>query len=162
MPQAIPFVLAATAIAGVGLSVYSTIKQSQAQKQIAEAQKRSEALQQSAMQLDNRRRRIEAIRQGQRARAQAVAAATNQGAAYGSGLQGGLAQITGAQNTQLQGLSESLQLGQQNFANNATLTDARASANEAQSFGSLGGALINSLGPIERLSGGFGTPKQSY
>lgn len=170
MPFAIPAVLAITAIAGVGLQAYGAAQSAKAadsqaryQQQIAADQQRQEALRQKQMELDARRRQLEIVRQAQRVRAQGLAAATAQGAQFGSGLAGGYGQISGYSNTNLLGVGQSLELGRQNFAITSDINAAKygyagASSSYAtgQGLSSLGGALIQSLGPIGNLSGGFG------
>lgn len=165
---AIPIITAASAVVGTGLSIYGAVKSSQAakeqagyQQQIAAAQQRQEALRQQQMELDARRRQLEAVRQAQRARAQGLAAATAQGAQFGSGLAGGYGQISGYSGTNLLGISQGLELGRANFAASSDISAARygyagASGDLAtgQGFSSLGGSIIQSLGPINSLFGG--------
>lgn len=168
LAPAIPAILAATAVAGVGLQIYGTAKaasaaksQNEYQTRIIADQQRQEALRQQAMELDNRRRQREAIRTAQKARAVAVAAAQNQtGNILGTGILGGEAQISGAENTNLLGLSQSLALGRANFDLSSSITNSRigyAQAGGQAAFGaglnSLGGGLVNSMGAIGRLSG---------
>lgn len=166
-------ILAAAAIGGLGLQAYGTAQssraaksQAQSQQNIADAQQRQEALRQKQMELDARRRQIESIRQAQRARSLALATANAQGAGQfgSSGLPGGFGQISGEQNTQLLGVNQALQLGRENFglsseisANRYAYAGASGDFATGQGLSSLGGALISSLGPIERLSGGFGS-----
>lgn len=173
----IPVILAATAIAGIGLQAYgqsqsisAAKKASQYNQQIAASQQRQEALRQQQMELDARRRQRESIRQAQRARAQALAAAQAQGANVvgASGLPGGYGQISGEMNTQLLGQAQALELGRENFAESANISGARygiASTQSQAAFGSglasLGGALIQSMGPIGNLAGGFGPSTKS-
>lgn len=173
MPQLVPVILAVSAIAGVASTAYGAVQQSKASKQrsqfeqqIAADQQRQEALRRQQMELDNRRKRIEAVRQQQRARAIALATATAQGAGEGgsSALPGAYGQIGGQTGNNLLGLSQSLALGRANFDLSADISSARygiASANSSyatgQGFSSLGGAIISSLGPISSLAGGFGT-----
>lgn len=166
-----PIILAATAVAGVGLQVYGTAKstsaakaQSQYQQQIAADQQRQEALRQKQMELDARRRQLEQVRNMQKARALALSNANAQGAQFGSGLPGGFGQISGEGNTQLLGVNQSLLLGRENFGLSADISSARygyagASGQYAtgQGLSSLGGGLISALGPISNLSGGFGS-----
>lgn len=164
-------ILGLTAAAGgLGLQAYGTsqsvsaAKQSaQYNQQIAASQQRQEALRQQQMELDARRRQRESIRQAQRARSIALAAANNQGAQFGSGLPGGFGQVSGEMNTQLLGVQQALQLGRENFGESQNISNARyglAGTQSQAAFGaglsSLGGALIQSMGQVERLSGGFG------
>ena len=185
-------VIAAAAVAGVGLSAYGAIagsqaaskaasaqsaayaQQSAAQQEITKKELEAEAVRKKAAELDARRRQLEIIRQGQRARAMSLTSATNQNAGLGSGLQGGYGQIAGQSGTQLLGVSQGLDLGNQLFGINAdisqqkiALAQAGGAANQASArygaesafasgLSSLGGALISNLGTIKSLSGGFG------
>lgn len=176
MPQLVPVILAVSAVAGIGLQVAGTAQaakaskqRSQYEQQIAADQQRQEALRRQQMELENSRRRVEAIRQQQRASALARATAENQGASFGSGLQGGFGQISGQTGTNLLGLSQSLALGRANFDINSDISSARygiASANSnyatGQGLSSLGGGIISSLGPIGNLAGGFYPGSSSY
>lgn len=163
-------IIAGAAIAGVGLAGAGYMQQKSAakeqakfqQQQIAEQQKQ-EAIRQRAMELDGRRRSLEAVRQQQRARALALATTTAQGASQGSGLMGAYGQISGQSNTNLLGIQQQLGFGREMFASNQLMSQARmgyadASSNYAAGAGlmSLGGAVISSLGPLSNLSGGFG------
>lgn len=167
MPQIVPIILAVSAVAGIGLQVAGTAQaakaskqRSQYEQQIAADQQRQEALRRQQMELENSRRRVEALRQQQRARSTALAAATNQGADFGTGLQGGYGQISGQTGGNLLGLSQSLALGRANFDINSDISSARygiassnSSYNTGQGLSSLGGGIISSLGPISSLSG---------
>jgi len=160
-----------SAIAGVGLSAASTIggisassSAAAANQQILADQQKQEALRRQQMELDAKRKSMEVLRNQQRARALALSNATSSGAQFGSGLQGGYGQIAGQTGTDLLNINQNLQFGRQNFDINADITSARMSLASAQSdasfygaLGSLGGTLINSMGPISRLAGGFGS-----
>src|SRR5882672_6919476 len=89
----------------------------QAQQGISRAQQniyadQSAINQQNLMQmkLNARRAQMEVLRNNQRARSMALSSATNQGAAFGSGLQGGLGQIQGMSNTNLLGINQNLKI----------------------------------------------------
>lgn len=72
----------------------------------AKASAKAEKARQRQMQLEAMRKRREIVREGVRARSEALSNATAQGAAEGSGLQGGYGQIAGTVN---RGLSANVQ-----------------------------------------------------
>ncbi len=163
---------AVIAAAGVGLTAYGGMQQSKiakqqagvSQQQFAEQQKQDE-MRRQAMELDARRKTLETVRNQQRARSAALAAASNQGAAAGSGLQGGYGQISGATNTGLLGISQNLELGNQMFDSNSfmsTLQQRNAALGgqmaTAKGWSSLGGSIFQASGQIGALSKGIGNP----
>lgn len=129
---------------------------------------------QQAMELAGRRQQMEIVRTAQRARAAAVQAGTNQGAQFGSGMAGGLAQVTDQSLFNLSGVNDALQTGRQIAGFNSNITQDRytaaglqgqmnvAQANEKSTlstdagYASLGGALLKSGPTIGALSKGFG------
>lgn len=94
----------------------------QLQKLITQDEMKQEGLRRQAMEIDASRNRIQVLRQAQQARAMGVAAAVNQGAFYGSGLQGGTAQVSGAAGFNLLGISQNLDMGRKNFDINADIS----------------------------------------
>jgi hypothetical protein len=162
--------IAGAAATGVGaITQMSAAKDSaNSNKQIAADQQRQEALRQQAMELDAKRRQVEFVRQQQRSRAASLTTATASGSEYGSGLEGAYGQSSGATNTNMLGVSQSLQLGQQNFGISKDITNARyslADAGASAAFGaglsSLGGALITSAGALGKIGQGFGSTASS-
>jgi len=155
------------AVAGIGLSGASAYqqskaaeKQSEAQQQMIAEQQKQEAIRQRAMELDAQRKQTENLRQVQRARALAVSTATNQGANLGSGLQGGLAQVSGQGNWNALGIQQGLGFGQEMFASNAALSQDKIAYAQAQGdaatwagLGSLGGTLISSASTLGNIGG---------
>lgn len=128
---------------GLGLQLWGANKQSSALKQeanianqeagvaqqqagvsinIAQNEQYIEGQKNQQMQLEGRRSQLENFRNTQRLRAQATAAAVNQGAQFGSGLQGGLGQITnkGAENAL--GINQGLAIGQNIFGFNQNIS----------------------------------------
>lgn len=144
------FTSMAISAAGLGLSIYGSTKAAKAQKAYINAQSDANANIEQArrrqMELDAHRRAKEIIRQGQRARALSLANATNQGAEFGSGIMGGIGQISGQMGTNLTGVSQNLALGRDIFDANATITQASATyaskAGRASYFHSLGSGLM--------------------
>lgn len=166
---------AVAAVAGAATSGYGAITQmnaakdsAEANRNIAAAQQRQEALRHQAMELDAKRKQTEFIRQQQRSRAFSLASATSGNAQEGSGLQGAYGQYSGVANNNLLGLSQSLQFGQQNFGisqditnNRYALADAGAQSAFGSGLSSLGGTLISSAGTLGKLGQGFGSASSS-
>ena len=117
---------------------------------------------QQAMEVSARRSNLQTVRNAQQAQAQATAAAVNQGAQFGSGLKGGLGEISSDANFNILGVNQAVQTGQQiNTYNNAISTDRMQIANlqgqEAtdQGIASLGGSIMKA-GPTLGALGNFG------
>ncbi len=166
-----PAVSSFIAVAAVGATAagsynqYSAAKKtSKANQAIADQEAQQEAIRKRAAELDAKRRQLEIVRNQQRARSLALSSATNQGAAAGSGLQGGYGQIAGDTGTNLLGVTQNLGLSSQIFDSNAAISQQRrniagysAQAAFGQGLSSLGGAVLNNLGTINSLSKGFGS-----
>lgn len=84
----------------------------------AKASEKAEKARQRMMQLEAMRKRRELVREGVVARATATSNASAQGAAEGSALQGGIAQITTQQNRNTTASFQDEQLGNKVFAAN--------------------------------------------
>ena len=154
------------AAVGLGISLFGSQKQagvSQQQAQvsagISQDEQQINVQKQQQMQLEGRRSQLQNFRNAQRMRANAQAAATNQGAAFGSGLQGGLAGVTNQEEQNTQGINQGMQISQNIFGINSDISNKRVQmaqlggeSAEAQGLSSLGGSLIKA-GPI---IGGFG------
>lgn len=126
--------------------------QSEAASRIAQHELQIEAQKYKAMELDAKRRNMEAIRINQRQRAAGLVAATSQGAGGGSGLQGGYGSASGALGTSLVNVFQNLEIGRTIFGINAQITNERQNiyasqgrAGEYATQGSLGSG-ISSLG----------------
>jgi hypothetical protein len=154
-------------IAGAGLSVYSALMGSSAAKQsanissqIAGVQEQENQQRQLAMQISARRQQTEIIRNTQRARAMSLTTASNQGAAFGSGLSGAQAGIQGQGAYNLQGVNQQLQVGNAIFGMDSQIDQykvqlAQLGGQEAtySGLGALGGALGRSAGPLGNMAG---------
>lgn len=149
-------------VVGLGLSIFGAIGASGKSKEIAEqdqkiaqAEQGINAQKQQQMLLDSQRKQLENIRNAQRLRAQATAAAVNQGANKGSGLQGGLAQISDQEDWNALGLDQNLQIGQNIFGLNNQISTAKIAKSRLtgematdQALMSLGGQLVGNSGTI--------------
>jgi len=175
-----PFTIA-LAVVGVGFSAFGASKQIEAskemknqQQEIVRQEQAAEAERKKQMELDARRKQMEIIRQQQRARSMALATATAQGAAQGSGLMGGYGQIGGVTGTNLLGVQQNLEIGRNLFGINQNIGNARINYAGAQAqygmgsgISSLGGAIISNLGTLSSLGksafyGGSGGGQLSY
>jgi hypothetical protein len=141
-------------LAGLGISLFGTEQGISAAKASAQASLNIAGLEQQVnaqkklvMQISARRQGMETIRETQLKQSQATAAATNQGAQFGSGLQGGLAGLSGMGNYNLQGVNQGLQIGNTIFGlddqiSAQKIAEAKAKSDAAtaagtQSFGSM-------------------------
>ncbi len=171
---------AGIAAVGLGMSLFGGASQASAAKEYAQqsfaVQKQISANEnlvndqrENALQLGARRSSLEQMRLAQRTQAQATAAATTQGAQFGSGLQGGLAQITGQGLFNQTGINQNTEISENIFGINRTISAEKLQLAQLQSqFGqtsatnqglsSLGGGLMQASGSIGRLSQGLGNP----
>lgn len=169
------YVGAAASAIGLGMSIFGGLSQSAIAKEqagvsadIATQEQGIKDQKQQAMELAGRRQQLEIIRNNQRARSMAENAAVNQGAQFGSGLQGGLAQITDQSEFNLVGVNSALETGR-NIAgyNNQISKDkiriAQLGGDSASAggFASLGGSIMKAGPTIGALSGGFGGKSSS-
>jgi len=122
------------------------------QQQQAKAAAKAERAREQQMNLDAMRKRRAALRESLLARQVALANATNQGAAAGSGLPGGYGQIQGIAGQNIQGITQDQQLGQQIFAANRQY----AAGGAMMGFGSMLGDMSGTIGRISGAGGGFG------
>ncbi|HYT43377.1 MAG TPA: hypothetical protein VEP90_13650 [Methylomirabilota bacterium] len=151
---------------GLGLSLWGSSQQSGIAKQQAEVsrdiatqEQGINAQRQQQMQLEARRSQLQNFRNAQRLRAQSTNAAVNQGAQFGSGLQGGLAGITDKETENAVGINQGMAISQNIFGLNNKISSDKAQlaslggdAATAAGYTSLGGSLIKA-GPT---LGGFG------
>lgn len=158
---------------GLGMSIFGGLDQSRIAKEqanvsmdVARQEQGINDQKQQAMELAGRRQQLEIIRNNQRARALAENNATNQGAQFGSGLQGGLAQVTDQSTFNLAGVNSALETGRNiaGFNNSISqdkirLAQLGGNAASAAGFASLGGSIMKAGPVVGALSGGFGGSK---
>ncbi len=133
---------------GTALGALGTGVQVVGQFKAQAAAKRAEALREQQMKLDATR---QIIREGIVARANAVSNATNQGAQGGSGLQGGIAQITSRANQGLVGVAQNEAIGSAMFDANADIASGQTLSSIGSGIGSLGSALVDNQQTIGKL-----------
>ncbi len=154
---------------GLGISAAGSIMGYTAQQKMVRAQtqasKKAENSRQQQMQLEAANQRRQSVREAIVARSMGLAAGTNAGAQYGSGVQAatGQAIAQGAQNQQVTNSSEIL--GSRVFSANRQYFNATQKGEAGMAFGqglsALGGALVNNSGTIDRLGTYFGSSKTS-
>lgn len=159
---------AAAGIAGLGLSIFGGSQKAKASAEIAGAQQQiagyemqQDEVRRQAMHLSARRQQIEVLRNQQRAQSLALQNATTQGGQFGSGLQGGLGQISGATQWNLSGIQSSLASGEQMFDLNRMIGGQRqriaaagGQAATASGISSIGSSLLGSVTGLGKIQGG--------
>lgn len=164
-----PISLALGAV-GLGMQIFGGFagaSNAKAQAAVAQDEAKQEIginnLKQQQMEIEAGRARTQQIRQAQQAQALATSRATSQGAQFGSGLQGGLAQITDQSLYNIEGINQGLEIGRgiNQFNNNISVDKMQMAALGGQAatdqgIASLGGALLKAGPTIGNLSKGFG------
>ncbi len=148
-------------LAGLGLSLFGGVKQADVSKQTAQLsagvaadEQQVQVQKQQQIQLEANRAQLQNFRNVQQARARSLESATNQGAQFGSGLQGGLASAADQGNVNALGISQNLEIGKNIFGIDTDISSKRiqmaqlgGEAATAQGYQSLGGAFLKA-GPI--------------
>lgn len=141
--------LTSLAVGGITAGIGASEKQkaakaaAQASAEYSAASQRAENLRRTQMELDAARKRRDIIRQTVVARSVAQSNANQSGALYGSGIQGGLAQISQEGNSQLVSMNQNLSIGEGLFDANADASAAQYAGNVAQVKAQEGAALFN-------------------
>jgi hypothetical protein len=104
---------------GAAVMAIGTVISGVAALQQAKSAQKAEQIRKRQMNLEAVRQKREIVRQGIRARAEALSTATAQGGAESSGLQGGYGQIAGQQNRALLANEQDRKLGNKMFSANA-------------------------------------------
>jgi len=158
--MALPLIMAA----GMAISAFGAYKSYEAAKETNAAQNRitsleqkTEAQRKQAMELDTRRKQLEAIRNQQKARAMALTTATSQGASQGSGLQGAYGQFSGDVGTDLLGLSQNLQMNRNIFDINSQISREKMSIADSSTKAAFGAGLSSLGGSIFSAGKSFGS-----
>lgn len=94
----------------------------QSSQNIAALEQQSNAIKFAQSKMQSRRAGLQEIRNAQVARSLSLSASTNQGASTGSGYKGGLGQISGEEFTNLLGISQNQQYGQQIYDVNQSIS----------------------------------------
>ena len=141
---------------GLALSAAGAVVQYTGAQAAASASQRSEALRKQQMDLDVMRRKREAIRQAQLARATGQAAATGQGVnSTDSSVVGSNSQQTSNQTGNLTALNQNAELGIGIFKANADQAAGQSTAALGGAIGSWGSGLINNAQTISKVGSSF-------
>jgi hypothetical protein len=123
------------------------------QSAAADAAADAEKLRKKQMNLDVMRRRREIIRESQVARGLALNNAASQGASEGSGIAGGLAQISATAASGQSALNQNLEIGNKIFAANIKAAKAQKTVAFGQGLQQVGGTLMANSDKIEKIGG---------
>lgn len=152
-------------------SIFGSNSYNESQQRIAQLQMEQNAVRKQAMEVNARRQQTENLRNTQLQRSMALNSATAQGAQFGTGLAGGMAQVTNTGNWNALGINQSLLSGRQMFALDDQINIQKQNAANAQTqmatfqgLSSFGASLMGAAGPLSRMSQGFGGQNmgQSY
>lgn len=160
-------------VVGLGMSLYGGMKSSEYAQEVAQenqmiAQDEMKINQQKKLQMELEARRglVQNLRNAQRLRAQATAAATNQGASKGSGLYGGLAEVTGQEGVNALGINQNLEIGRTIFGLNDSISAHKQKISSiqgdmatSQAISGFGGTLMGISGPAGNILSGRGTSR---
>lgn len=162
-----------TALAGMGMSAAGMFGGRSAasaisndQNQILQGEEQENNLRQTAMNLSAKRQLIQQSRNTQRARAQGLATAVNQGGQFGSGYAGGQGQAAAQGAWNQLGITQNQQIGNQIFGVDDSIDQLKMSMgtsmtqmSNAQGLMGLGGAITGASGTLGKLGGNmFGSP----
>lgn len=136
---------------GVAASIGGTVMGVVGQQQAAEAAKKAEAMRANQMKLESARQRREIARRATVARATALSNATNQGAAQGSGLQGGFGQIAGQAGNATLAVNQNERISESIFKFNRQQYDGNSMAAFGSGLASLGSTLFNNQDMFGRV-----------
>ncbi len=156
-------------LVGLGTSLFGSIlgsgeaeKAAGINRDIAQQELNVQGQKQQQMVLYSRRQQLENIRNTQRARAMGLAAATNQGAQFGTGLQGGQAQATDQGTSNALGINQNLQIGQNIFGFDQKISQDRIALSGISSSMATDSAISNFGNSISKSSSIFGNLFSSF
>jgi hypothetical protein len=141
------------ALAGLAIGAAGTAVSVVGQQAQAAASATAEKARKMQMNLDASRRRRESIREAIIAKGLAVNTAEGQGAGEGTGLQGGLAQISGQRNRNIGDTNQNVTLGNKIFDANVASAQAGATVAFGQGAQQIGGTLMNNNVKLSQISG---------
>lgn len=158
------------ALFSIGGGIFSAITGDEDQKKIAGIEKQIAVTQmqenyqrRTAMELTARRTQMQSLRQAQLARSMALTQSTSGGSQFGSGLQGGYASISGMTTTNMLGMSNNLEIGENVFnlsdqesEEKAALATAQSKAASDQAMGKLFGGIGGSMGDLFKFGSFLG------
>ena len=153
MALATSTIMAGTAIAGMATSAYGKYGQSKAYKKISQAEIRAENARQKQMELENKRKQRDILRNAQVARANALSKTSSSGASAdgSSALPGVYGQIATDAGQQILATAENTQIGREIFAANRDASKARGQAATYGAIAELGSQITGSSRSIAQI-----------
>ena len=150
---AVSTIMAATAVAGSAISAYGTYGQAGAQRRITQADIRAENAREKQMELENKRKQRDILRNAQVARANALAKTSSQGAAAdgSSALPGVYGQIQTSAGQQILAQAENTQIGRELFAAARDKAKAQGQAATYQAISGLGQSISGNSQSIAQV-----------
>lgn len=154
---------------GSGASIFGSSKSNQINQQIAEQERLANQERRKAMELNSRRQQLQNVRNVQLQRSMAINSATAQGAQFGTGLQGGLGQITAQGIFNENGINQNTEIGRNLFDINdrtsmlkSQLSNQQSQMAMYQGIAGLGSSLMK-VGPTAgNLMKGFNFGPDTY
>jgi hypothetical protein len=154
-------------VSGLALQAYGASQKASGAAEANASQQRqvqfelqAEGVKKDFMETKARRDEMEVARNAQKARGLALNNAASQGGLFGSGLQGGLGQISGEANTNMLGIGQALMGGRQMFditksisGEKITQLQGQQKMSEGAGWMSMGSALTGMMGPMAQLTG---------
>jgi hypothetical protein len=147
-----------TAVA-IGTAAVGTGLQVRGQMISGKASRAAEASRKQQMNLEADRSRRQTIREAIVARSTALANATQQGAQESSGLEGGIAQVTGQMNQNILAVNQNQQIGNRIFDANMEYSRGQSLSNLGGSLQGLSGQITNNMPALTRI-GNFAMRRQ--
>ena len=154
---------AITSAAGSIGGIFGSSKSNEANQAIANLQMQQNAVRRQAMEVSARRQQTENLRNTQLQRSMAINAATNQGAQFGTGLAGGVAQVQSTGGWNANGISQNLDFGRQMFGlddqiniQKQNLASSQTQQATFQGISALGSNIMGASGKFGQMAQGFG------
>lgn len=145
-------------------SIFGSSAYNESQQRIAQLQMEQNNVRKQAMEVNARRQQTENLRNTQLQRSMAINSATAQGAQFGTGLQGGIAQVNNTGMWNNLGINQSLMSGRQMFALDDQINIQKQNAANAQTqmsmfqgMSSFGASLTGAAGTFGKMAQGFGS-----
>lgn len=136
---------------------YKTAEQTSAVNQdIASQEGAADAQRHQQMILDSRRQQLQAVRQSQLSRSMALTSSTAQGAQFGTGLAGGLNQATSQGNSNLLGIQQNTEIGNNLYGINQNIDADKQRLSSLGSQSSLFGGISSFGGSMTSMGASIG------
>lgn len=136
-------------------SMQGANQQSAASQQIARLEMQQNQVRQQAMEMSARRQQLQTVRTAQQSRAMALSAAVGQGAQFSSSAQAGQAQTAAQSAYAQQGVSQSLQFGEQLFSLDNSIDQQKLLEAKAQTKTATGAGISSLFGDVTKSAGGI-------